>query len=360
MRRAIGILIITCILLAGGVMESGFALAQNDRIIARLGPGAWPQWSPDGRWLSFAYGGFLYVTPADSFGSPTPVLPLGPNDYQGGPNYVWLTDSSIVNCERTRGLDSATFKTTWFKIARHSDGKSAVVSDIAFGRERKTRTHEPAVFVRVYGPVRLIDGAVGHVKALGSILGPLQFVPLNPEHELTSRERNWPVLYTHREGDRFAPLWGEIWKTTITAGLGDPGRRLTDDQQFGHPTVSPDGDRFIVLNMLRECWMIFDTAGNEIVNSIAPFERDPAAGTRRGSAMMRWSPNGQLLAYLSTVEDDEGVLSQSVRVCDDQGLATREVLSPNHGSVLSLEWHPRSTALAIATSASGILIVETK
>ena len=120
----------------------------------------------------------------------------------------------------------------------------------------------------------------------------------------------------------------------------------------GEARISPDGKRiaYTVQSNLR--------TGRPVVADLA---LGPAAGTtvrlggdRDSGTNVRWSPDGQSLAFTGRVDDESGLMVQ--RLDGSPALALGRVLSTNHplpstGSILT--WSPGSSRVAIANGVPG-------
>ena len=121
---------------------------------------------------------------------------------------------------------------------------------------------------------------------------------------------------------------------------------------MGEARISPDGKRiaYTVQSNLRtgrpasQIW-IWDRAAGTTAR---------LGGDRDSGANVRWSPDGQSLAFTGRVDDESGLMVQ--RLDGSPALALGRVLSTNHplpstGSILT--WSPGSSRVAIANGVPG-------
>jgi len=327
------------------------AHAATGDIVARLGPGGSPQWSPDGQLLAFVYKGGLYVAPADGKGTRA-KLP----DFSGQ-NYIWASDSDIVYLEKPqRYSDTSLFKSVVFQRDVSPSGKCLGIKGIAAPALLTLAAEDELNRERVFGPVRLIDGAVGYFAAKGSLDNPARFVPFPGRKQLTARESRWPRVLVLREGHRFSPGWGYLCLASIS-GWDAPGRPLTTDESFGFPVLSPQGDKVIALSLGRQSWVIMDTSGHEITSKFETQGKDPGTGYFAGAVGMTWAPDGNRLCYMRSLEDSERIIDMRLMVSDLANKNVVELVGPDCGDVHSFAWSPQGTAIAVSTSQCGIIIV---
>ena len=345
------------ILLAAGLLVSVSSPAQAapGDIIARLGPGKDPTWSPDGKSIALLYNGAVYLTNADGSGTRSKVA--------DGPvrRFVWASDTNLViTYDRRRAPKSDTIAFFNVAVARDVGDSGAGMQKAVAPRElvRAIDVSEGMVPTVVTGPWRLGDGTVGYFKCLGSPMGPAQFEPISFASPPATTWRSLRRIITREEGKRFATGFGDLWLIRIDT-LDEGGRRLTSGENFSMVSMSPSGDRLAAFTTKREAWVIMDTSGSVIVTE---FEKTTVAkgGLMHGAVDLIWSPEGSRFTYLAVVEDADTTVAETLWLYSLKDATSSMIVSDEHGELGRPSWSPDGKRVAVPTIGSGILVAEVK
>ena len=204
---------------------SGESLAETGDVIAELGPGSLPQWSPDGTRIAFVQDGYLQVTLVDSSSASTRI-----SAYHGH-RFIWTTDSELVFVERPSKMsDTSVFKKVVAPTTVELAVAQVVPVELSNPAPVRTVVDGSNSSHRVFGPVVLVDGTVGYFVSSGALAGdPAQFVSTTAGQVPTQRELDWPRIVTRRASDS-RTIWGDLWLSRIGDSIG-PGRQLRGSAQ---------------------------------------------------------------------------------------------------------------------------------
>lgn len=316
--------------------------------IASLGPGRLPQWSPSGRYLAFVADNKLVVTSTSGHSGRYEVADLPMK------KCIWASDSEFVYV-RDQGRNSPTwiFESLTFQVSRIDPGRDTITRD-SLPSVLYTLEIERDLPERESGPIRLIDGALGYLQVLGSNLGPAVFVPFDSGNKLTTRERNWPWLYTREEGEEFAPSWGETWMKPISTPLTEVGRCVYGGRCLGFSHLSPSGDRVAIC--CGDHWVLVDTAGKVLNERFGVMYREDTTGLLVGTNGLEWSAQGGFLAFTRDWEDGHYDYRSQICVSDVSSEKFTIVGECGAGNGFSYSWSPQDDLLAVSMPIGGIRI----
>jgi len=345
------ILLVTALL----AMIPSLLVAAPGDIIARLGGGIHPTWSPDGTMIAFVAQRAVWVMNADGSGVRSKIA-----DTLIG-RFAWASDTRLILA--TEGYPKARTDTVRFfevAVARSNADKGAAIVPASGARLLATAVAQRRPRRVVTGPWRLADGTVGYFDCPGSPISPGHFRPISfgsVDTTLWHRMRRVIVL---EDGNEFATGFGDIWLVPVDVGDG-PGRRLTTGRDFQTPRASPGGDRIVAYDTRKNSWVFMDSSGTEILPGSGSISRE-AMGCLGGAAYLTWAPDARKFAYLSSIEQDEREVGEMLSVFDFINGSSTVLLSSDGGvtGIGTPSWSPTGDRLAVSTGTSGILVLEVR
>ncbi|MBI5866721.1 MAG: PD40 domain-containing protein [candidate division Zixibacteria bacterium] len=337
------------------LVSAATAGAKTGDIIARLGPGTNPQWSPDGNLIAFANEGSIWVMNADGSG----VRSMVANGEVG--RYAWASDKRLIltsDYSPKARRDSVRF----FDVAlvRSKADKGAAIVPASSPRLLATAVAQRRPRHIITGPSRLADGTVGYFDCAGSPINPGHFRPLSfgsADTTLWHRMRRVVVL---EDGKEFATGFGDIWLVPVDVGDG-PGRRLTTGRNFRSVCTSPGGVRISAYDTERNNLVFMDSSGTEILPGSGSISRE-TIGCLGGTAYLEWAPDAGKFAQLVAIEEDEIQVGEVLSVFDFGSGISTVILSSDSGftGIGTPSWSPSGDRLAVSTGTSGILVLEVR
>lgn len=329
------------------------AVAKMGDIIARLGPGRNPTWSPDGTMIAFVAEGDVWVMNADGSGVRSKIA-----DSLIG-RFAWASDTNMILMSQMPPWSRAeTMRFLEVTLKQNAASKGAVPVTASSARNLATAVARADRVLT--GPWRLADGTVGYFDCPGSPMSPGHFRPISFGSADTTLWHRLRRVVTLKEGEIYSSGFGDLWLMPVDAGEG-PGRRLTSGRSFQTVSTTPGCDRIAAYHTKNNTWVFFDSTGTEVLPGAGRISPD-VVGCLQGAAILVWAPDGSKVAFLSAIEKDEIQVGERLSVFNlVDGSLTLLVSSDTGISGMSTpSWSPSGDRLVVSTGTSGILVLEVK
>ena len=313
-------------------------------IIARLGPGSGPQWSPSGRLISLYDKEYLQVVRSDGTGRRFRIVR---SEQFATMKHIWETDTTIVVAiMEDRDSEYVLFARVAFDaLSNDAHDSTSTVADIqrigAMTFPSSGRRQLPQL-------IRFPDGTVAYRK--GAHAEPTD----RSRGTLSTAIRNLPVAQIIK--DTCFPYGGYV-------GLGRIGdaaaalRQITFDNCYFTVTMSPTYDRFAADWYGGVGFAIYDTTGALLNGQFETESEKPSSGGAEYAYQVAWSPDGRHLAVVRAVEDGHDVTSWRIIITDVAESTRREVVRQSDNLPTLPMWSPDGRLIAMSLAGNGIVII---
>lgn len=332
-------------------------LEEADFEVIEIGTGADPQWSPDGKKISFLFEGRMHLANTDGEGEIQKLFEIPKTAYR----YHWLDSTEFLfqETEQLREEDGRLLEITNRLTAVSLDGTSRTIV------ESKQDLTSPFVFS---APIFLPDGTVGYYQVPpGKRLFETESAVFNviKEGKLPAdsalKQRRAVEYDLSKTGDYLdKSIWLESADRTMRT-------KIAQCNYCSFPVLSPDGTRILVFCGSRCSACILDLNGNiTCVGKEDQINRSDSTEWCMFPPVPKWSPDSKKIAYsyakskilsehnFEIVESDIYIenldATERIRV-------TRTLGETETGPV----WSPEGTRIACTTHKdSKILIIKLK
>ena len=273
-------------------LSPGFIHAQNFETI-QIGSGtqkfSHPVWSPNGENLVFWGPGGIYVCKWDGSEQPRKIYDTF------GENLMWASDSELVYWQRKsweekqEGQKPKRMEKEFVKIVTLSGIERVVREGNGFS-----------------GLLKLHDGTICFYEGDAFYYGTPIIVRGNKSGETDPSKLRTVVYHAPISDSRIkGPIFedNDIWIESLDRSFK---KRLTVNNQYACPWLSPDGTKILVNKPPNSNLVILDTSGNEIVDlKVGVYEVSPGFFAGVPSSTARWSPDSKKIVYMLEIDNSK-------------------------------------------------------
>ena len=325
-------------------------LEAADFEVIEIGTGADPQWSPDGKKISFLLYGWMYLANADGEGEIQKLFEIPKTAYR----YHWLDSTEFLfqETEQLREEDGRLLEITNRLTGVSLDGTKRTIVE--------TKQDLTSSFF-FSAPVFMPDGTVGYFtfppgKSWVSDEAAFKVIKQGKMRPDSSLKQMRAVIV------RFASytISGDIWLESLDKSVK---KRITNGKLCSFPELSPDGSRILAM-CGHECGMcLIDFKGN--ITSVGEKGIDTADISEGpiGPPQAKWSPDGQKIVYMrltARILDWDGQalehIGGEIRIANADGSGIQVIDIPD---VVELNpvWAPDGTKIACVGENTGKVYV---
>jgi len=271
-----------CLSVLGSVVsntgKSQEPIQQADFEVIEIATGADPQWSPDGKKISFLFEGWMYLANADGEGEIQKLFQIPKNAYR----YHWLDSTEFLfqETEQLREENGRLLEITNTLTGVSLDGTKKVIV------ECKQDLDSPFFFS---APLFMPDGTVGYFRfppgesweSETAVFEIVRQGKLPPDSAL--KQMRAFVIPTGRT------LSGDIWLESLDKSVR---RRVTTDELHTFVNLSPDGTK--ILSALY----VIDLEGRRITVGERGVDTADISHSSIGTPQAKWSPDSQKIVYM--------------------------------------------------------------
>jgi len=351
MRTRSLIIGLCCLFILGSVLsmsgKSQKPLEEADFEVIEIGTGADPQWSPDGKKISFLFEGWMYLANANGEGEIQNLFEIPKTAYR----YHWL-DSTEFLFRETEQL-------------REEDGRLLEITNRLTGvsREGTKRTivetkQDLASSFFFSAPVFMPDGTVGYFtfppgKSWVSDEAAFKVIKqgkMRPDSSLKQLRAAVIPSVPHS-------ISGDIWLESLDKSIK---KRITTGRLCSYPELSPDGSKILAMCRHEHGICVTDLQGNTA--SVGERAVD-TADISESSTGPKWSPDSKKIAYTrvtSKILDWDGQAIENIAAeihmvnADDSDLRVIDIPDVVEFNPV---WSPDGTKVACAGKNTGNVYV---
>jgi len=260
-------------------------IQEADFEVIEIGTGADPQWSPDGKKISFLLDGWMYLANSDGEGEIQRLFQIPKNAYR----CHWLDSTEFLfqETEQLREEDGRLLEITNTLTAVSLAGAKRTVV------ECKQDLTSPFFFS---DPIFLPDGTVGYFRfppgessqSENAVFRVIHQGELSPDSAL---EQMRAVIV------RFAPymISGDIWLESLDKSTK---RRITDGKLCSFAKLSSDGSKILAMCGYKCPMCVIDLHGNMMTVGERGVDTADISESSISPPQAKWSPDGQKIVYM--------------------------------------------------------------
>jgi Tol biopolymer transport system component len=333
-------------------VSCSIAFGQSFEVI-EIGTGADPQWSPDGKKISFLLYGWMYLADADGQGEVQKLFEIPRAAYR----YHWLDSTEFIfeETEQLREEDGRLLEITNRLTSVSLDGAKRTIV------ETKQDLNSPFFFS---APLFMPDGTVGYFRfppgdsweSDKAVFQVIHQGKLPPDSAL--KQMRAFVIRTGRT------ISGDIWVESLDKSIR---KRITTGKLCSFPELSPDG-RNILAMCGHECGMcVIDLQGNVTSAGRAGVDTADISEGSLGPPQAKWSPDGRRIVTMrptARILDWDGQSLEHIKgeleIVDADGSGIQVIDIPDVVE-LSPVWAPDGTRIACVGENTGkVYVIEIK
>ncbi|MCK4404452.1 MAG: PD40 domain-containing protein [candidate division Zixibacteria bacterium] len=318
-------------------------LEEADFEVIEIGTGADPQWSPDGKKISFLLYGWMYLANADGEGEIQKLFEIPKTAYR----YHWLDSTEFLfrETEQLREEDGRLLEITnrLTGVLLHGTKRTIV--------ESKQDLASPFVFS---APIFMPDGTVGYFQfppgeswvSDNAVFKVIHQGKLPPDSAL--KQMRAIVIRSGRT------LSGDIWLESLDKSVK---KRITTGELHTFVELSPDGTK--ILSALY----VIDLKGNKTRVGEKGVDTADISESSIGTPQAKWSPDSKKIAYMrltAKILDWDGQaienIAGEIHIANADGSGIKVIDIPD---VIELNpvWSPDGTRIACTGENTGKVYV---
>jgi hypothetical protein len=293
--------------------------------IIEIATGASPRWSPDGTKLAFVSGGCLCVAKADGVGEIQRIIERRLWSFD------WMSDSTFVVSE----------KIPWSPPGKGRGHKFIIETVDIRGRvEIVVQDSIPGMpelydFSYLSAPFVLRDGTVGYYEVHEHLDEKTRIFKTIKQGKLKVEEAG-------KQMRAFVKPYpdGDIWLESLD---GDFKRRLTEEEKWSFPELSPDESRVLAFNLRGEM-IVLDLEGRKVANLGIGY---PA----------RWSPDSEQIVFSLQEESHYDIVASELYIINADGTGRTQITNTPDEIETGPSWSPDGSKITCGSHSSGKIFV---
>jgi Tol biopolymer transport system component len=348
--RSRGLIIgLLCSLVVSSVLStagrSQEPIQEADFEVIEIATGADPQWSPDGKKISFLFEGWMYLANADGEGEIQKLFQIPKNAYR----YHWLDSTEFLfqETEQLREEDGRLLEITNSLTAVSLEGTKRVIV------EGKQDLDSPFFFS---APLFMPDGTVGYFRfppgesweSENAVFRVIHQGELSPDSAL--KQMRAIVIRTGRT------ISGDIWLESLDKSTR---RRITNGELCSFAKLSSDGSKILAMCGYKCPMCVIDLRGNMTTVGERGADTADISESSISPPQATWSPDGQQIVYMrltARILDWDGQqiehIKGEIHIMNADGSGIRVIDIPD---VVELNpvWSPDGTKIACVGENTG-------